>query len=187
MSLLVGIVALLTVAVHSVAANAERIGFEPAGEITISGPLSITSGGITFECAVTMTGTLTRELVSTAPGTAIGELTGGTAVCEGISVRILIPRIAVIAAILRPGGEVIGVLASIRNFGVLIDNGIFRCLYGGELGILVGVGREAAAVTVLNIPPLRLVRSLNLFTCPAEATLGGTMSIRPAQRVIFLP
>jgi hypothetical protein len=183
------VVVLLALTGYAGAANAERIGFEPAGEITSSGILMFRAGELSGECNVTLTGTVTRALVSTVSGTAIGELTGGTARCEtGTTVQILIPRVMVIREILRPGGEVTGILVSVRNFGFLIEaGGLLGCLYGGELGVLIGVGREAAAVRVLNVPPLRLIRSLNIFTCPIEVTLGGTLSIRPAQRAIYLP
>jgi len=191
--LLVGVVTLLlTLVAFTGAAGAERIAFEPGGNITMSGPLRFSLEGTNVECNVTMRGSLTRELVSTASGTNLGSITEGSAACPtGTTLRILIPSVIVLNVILREaGGTVTGWLATIQNIGFLIETSLstIQCLYGTELRFLAGTSGREVVVRYLGEPiPLRVVRSLNIFSCPGGTVGAGTWTMTPGQRVLFLP
>jgi hypothetical protein len=188
--LLVSLLVLLALAVGGSAANAERIGFEPGGAITMSGPLTLVVEGTTVECNVTLTGSLTRALVSTARGTNLGSITESAGTCrDGTGLVILIPQIILNEVVLRgPRSEVTGWLVRIANIGILIERvlGTQRCLYGTTLELLIGTSRTTAVVRLLREPlTLRLVRSLNVFSCPG-VTLATSLTMTPGQEGIFL-
>jgi hypothetical protein len=192
LSLLVGVVTLLALNWGAGPAYADHVGFEPGGNITMEGPLSFSLEGLNVECNVTLRGSLTRELVSTAAGTTVGSLSEEANTCAGgTRIRFLVPpSVMVLGPVLRSlGGEVTGWLVRIENFGVLVEAslGLLRCLYGMTLAFLIAAGREFASVTFLGPFPMRIVRSLNAFTCPGGTMSGGPLNMRPAQRGIYLP
>jgi hypothetical protein len=186
--LLIAVGMLLAMASFTVTANANSIQVEPGGAITARGPITGTAGGTRISCNLTLTGSVRRTFANVR-GTEIGEINESAGTCEGgFSIRILHPRVMVLVAPLERGGTIIGILVLIRNFGVLVEGlfGTSRCLYSGELGVLVGTESSSTEITILEEPTLGRVTSLNGFSCPVPLRLGGRLALEPRQTARFI-
>jgi hypothetical protein len=184
-------VTLLAVAGFTAVASASMMRFEPGGTVRLTGWFASQIEGITIRCNVTLIATLTSRLVTVARETAIGSLTEGRSEsCSGATtINILTPKVIVNPVLLiTPEGSVVGVLARIENFGILVERvlGISSCLYGSEIGILIGSEERATRVELLEETSLLLVRTLSGF-CPLSAPWRAELTMSPGQRVIYLP
>jgi hypothetical protein len=180
----------------SQAAAIEQVAFRPGGEITMSGPLTLTSGMTSVRCNVTLTGTLTRTLVAARAESTLGSITAArTAECTNGRLTFLIPASINFARwlILLGTERIIGLLVWLRNFGILKEETFSRCLFGPRVELLIGIERinepepyYTLEVTPLNRSIIELFRALSLG-CPAEgASLSGTMRLVPTQTLVLL-
>jgi hypothetical protein len=189
-------IALASVALGAQAwtAMAETFGFSPAGNISMQGPITVTTEEGSFRCNLTLAGSLTSALVSTAAGTRFGSITEArAAACEGATIRLLVPAQLYTWQFLFPlenRERVVGLLFRIEPIGVLIERlfPIMQCLFGTTLAMLmeVTINEVTANPTFLSNPALRLTQNLNGGRCPATATLSGRLSMS-SQRLIYLP
>lgn len=183
------VAALVALAGLAGSSAATTMRFEPGGPMRITGTFTDTFEGVRVTCNVTLTGTLTSTLVLVATGSRIGSITeAGTEGCTtGFTVRVLIPRIMISPVLLIEREVVLGVLARIEHFGILIADAFGRgCLYGGEVGVLIGSGEEAVVVQMLNETALLRVTTLSGL-CPAETPWSASLRISPSQHVIRGP
>ena len=184
------VVALLTFAGFAGSSGAATMRFEPGGAVAIAGTFTGELEGVQVTCNVTLNGTLTSTLVPVARESRIGSITESRAEgCNlGVTLRILTPRAVVNPVILIIEPEVVtGVLAKIENFGILISELFGRaCLYGGEIGVLIGSESRATVVQVLNETALLRVTTLGGL-CPASMPWSASLRISPTQRVIRGP
>jgi hypothetical protein len=184
-------VALLALVSVAGSAGASMFRFERGGSVTIGGTITGELEGLRVTCNVTLLGTLTSSLVGVARETTIGGLTESrTEGCSfGASVRVLTPRAIVSPVILITGeGAVVGVLALIEHFGVLVRDILGRaCLYGGDVGILIGSSEEEVAIVEV-LEETSLVRVTTLSgSCPLVMPWSASLTMRPGQRVVYLP
>jgi hypothetical protein len=184
-------VTLLALVGSTAVAGASMMRFEPGGTVRLTGWFASQMEGVTIRCNVTLTATVTSTLVTVARETVIGSLTeGASESCSGATtINILHPRAIVNPVILiTPEGTVVGVLARIENFGILVERvlGISSCLYGSEIGLLIGSEERATRVELLEETSLLLVRTLSGF-CPLAAPWSAELTMSPGQRVIYLP
>jgi hypothetical protein len=193
-------IALASVAFEAQAgtAAAEMFGFSPAGNVTMSGPLTFTfEEGTSISCNVSFLGTLTRSLVSTAAGTAFGSIIEARASeCSGgATITPLVPSPLRVVRFLFPLGRerIVGLLFLFEEIGVLVERllRLQQCLFGPTAPVLMGIeNTEGELVTAdirfLNSPSLRLVQTLNGGMCPRTMTIAGRLRMSPAQTVTYL-
>ena len=174
-------------------ATAESFGFSPAGNISILGPVTLTTEEGSIRCRVTLSGTLTRSLVSAARGTAFGSLTEGRfSECEGgVTVRPLLPAELIVFQFLFPLGSerLVGILFLIERIGVLFEKllSIQQCLFGPTAPMLLEVNTGLSGeIRPLATPSFRLLQTLGMGRCPLAMTLSGALRLSPQQEVIYL-
>jgi len=173
----------------------EFFAFNPGGEISMVGPVTFTASETTIRCNVTLIGTLSRAVLRTTSGTAMGSISSGrVSECSGGSVSFLIPiSINFVRLLVRTENEqIFGMLVRFTNFGVLIEEslGFRRCLFGPTVELLIAIEKinneyVTARVTYLTGGIIELVRSLGFLGCPFEGRMSGTMELTPRQRVRF--
>jgi len=167
------------------AAAAEEAFLSPAGRITLTGRLTISSEAFEVSCNVTMPGTMASSFPMVR-GAHMGSLEPiRYRECTGANgVRILEEATEIeLYEILRTGEQIRGFLQRYR-FGILIETTLVLCLYGGLLEALIEAeGNLLRHVTVLRGSGFRLIQRLGgLLECPRAAIGIGSLTLEPAQR-----
>jgi hypothetical protein len=184
---------LLTLALTAGSAAASRVGFSPAEAISMQGPLTVTpEGGSSIRCNVTLRGTITSALVGVGTGETLGTIRESTiSGCSGGIFTLLLPILLRIPQVLVLRGETLaGILILLENTGILIEQ-LSRCLYGTSFGVLVGVVSREPGQWTAELEWLRtrinLIRNLGVPACILSASMSGSMTFTPSQRVTYLP
>jgi hypothetical protein len=167
----------------------ETLNISPAGEIAWRGRITIGEETPRTECNFRLAGTMARS-VTMARGTEMGRISSlAFEECRGEAIRTLevIPLpIRFDSSLNSAERTLIGYLVTVESIGILfeIPRLFSGCLYSLTLAILTRVNRDGSTATevLLNVP-LRLVRSLSGFFCPASLPVGGTATLTPTQTV----
>jgi hypothetical protein len=170
-------------------ASAETLNTSPAGEIAWRGRLTIGEETPRTECNFRLAGTMARS-VTMVRGNEMGRISSlAFEECRGEAIRTLevIPLpVRFDSSLNSPERTLIGYLVTIESIGILfeIPRLLSGCLYSLTLAILTRVNRDGStgSEVLLNLP-LRLVRSLNGFLCPATLPIRGTATLTPTQTV----
>ncbi|MDO8188146.1 hypothetical protein Q5424_15165 [Conexibacter sp. JD483] len=165
------------------AASALTVQYTPGGPVTASGALSFSAGSLSGTCTgVSLNAALPTGPIPETAGAPLGNVTGGTvAGCNAagvpVAVTLLLPWVLRFVFRLSPGN----LLYDATPAAILIAAGALRCLYRGNLGVLIPAAGNALTLLPMPVPLWLDLNASGL--CPANLILSGSLALSPVQRV----